>query len=392
MTEFVPVDPPAPPAPGTVAVLPEVLVPIRWWRGVSFERAEPVRMTPLERFVLDMAMTTGLADPDEFFEITNLPGATLLPVAARRLVAAGALTRDGDGYRPLSPGAERAARTRTVYRKRPVGLDVVLLPRTGDLLALDPRSSGLREVERLRPAPAGNAPVPFRLAAGTLADELRARLVAGTLAGVDREVTEVPESPSGSPPISRDGWCPAYRCRGELRVDGDRHRPVLTLPGNGKRDPVDLELPGADGLAAYWLGLFDALLDPATRARAWDVLLGWTQRISPRTDRTGPGRWRCSISGTIARRLADQGRNLALPLGLAARGDEAVVEVAIDLVGADRTAEALIEVDRRLTAAAEPGADVTVLPDSAELRDRAWRLGFPGLVYALREAKDFHYA
>ncbi|MDG4752632.1 hypothetical protein O7630_16945 [Micromonospora sp. WMMD718] len=391
MIEFVPADPPTEPEPGTVAVLPEVLVPLYWWRGVPFDRAAQVRMTPLERFVLELAMTTGLAEPDEFFEITDLPGATLLPVAARRLVAAGALTRDDYGYRPLSPGAERAARTQTVYRKRPIALDVVLLPRTGDLLALDPRSSGLREVEQLRLQSAGHAPVPPRLATSTLADELRARLGAGTLAGVDQETTGVPESAVESPVISTNGWCPVYRCRGELRADGDRHRPVLILPGTAKRDPVSLELPGAAGLAEHWLGLLDALHDPAIRARAWDGLLGWTKRIALRMERSGPCRWRCSISGPIARRLTEQGRNLALPLGLAARDDDAVIEVAIDLVGADPTAEALIEVDRRLTAAAEPGADITALPRSSELRDRAWRLGFPGLVYALRETEDFRY-
>jgi hypothetical protein len=234
--------------------------------------------------------------------------------------------------------------------------------------------------------------MPPRLAGSTLVAELRARLAAGTVAGVGEETTEVAEPATESPVISRNGWCPVYRCRGELRVDGDRYRPVLTLPGDGKQDPVSLDLPGAVGLAEHWLGLVDALQDPATRARAWDGLLGWTQRVAPRTDRTGPGRWRCSISGAIARRLVDQGRNLALPLGLAARGEDAVVEVAIDLVGADRTAETLIEVDRRITAAAEPGADVTTLPGGPELRDRAWRLGFPGLVYALREAEDFRYA
>ncbi|MEQ4303953.1 hypothetical protein ABNF97_21650 [Plantactinospora sp. B6F1] len=392
MIEFVPAEPPAEPAPGTAAILPEVLVPIRWWRGVPFERASPVQMTPLERFVLELATTTGRADPDEFFEITNLPGATLLPVAARRLVAAGALARDGDGYRPLSPGAERAARTRTVYRQRLVRLDVVLLPRTGDLLALDPHSSGLREIDRLRPRSVGNAPVPPRLAGRTLADELRARLAAGTVAGVDEETTGVAESATGSPMISRNGWCPVYRCRGELRVDGDRYRPVLTLPGEGKHDPVRLDLPGASRLAENWLGLADALHDPATRARAWDALLGGSQRVAPQAERIGPGRWRCWISGALARRLADRGRNLALPLGLAARGEDAVVELAIDLVGADRTAETLIEVDRRITAAAGPGADIAALPSSPELRDRAWRLGFPGLVYALREAEDFGYA
>ncbi|SNT48137.1 hypothetical protein SAMN05421812_10764 [Asanoa hainanensis] len=392
MIEFVPTDPPAEPAPGTVAVLPEVLVPIRWWRGVSFERAAPVQMTPLERFVLELAMTTGRADPVEFLEITNLPGATLLPVAARRLLAAGALARDGDGYRPLSPGADRAARTRTVYRKRQVSLDVVLLPRTNDLLVLDPRTSGLRTVERLRFRSAGKFPVPHPLASSTLTDELRARLAAGTVAGIGEENTWVKELAARPLKISDDGWCPVYRCRGELWTDGDQYRPALTLPGAGSRDPVSLGLPGATGLAEYWMGLVNALDDPATQARAWDSLLGRPERLAPQTERTGPGRWRSRISGAIAVRLAELGRNLALPLGLTGSCEDAVVAVAIELVGGDRTAEALIQMDRRITAASEPGADVIDLPNSPELRDRAWRLGFPGLVYALRQAEDFRYA
>ncbi|MFC6017687.1 hypothetical protein ACFP2T_15905 [Plantactinospora solaniradicis] len=392
MIEFDAVDRPLEVPDGVVAVLPEVLVPMYWWRGVPFERAEPVSMTPLERFALELALTTGRADPEEFFEITNLPGPTLLPVATRRLVAARALAPADGGYVPLSPDAERAARTQTVYERRLSSLDVVLLPLSGDLLALDPRSSRLREVERLRPRSVGSAPVSPRLAGTRLADHLSARLRDGTLAGAPDDLTGVAQLPAESPPIGPDGWCPVYRCRGELRRDGDRYRPAVTLPGEGKRDPVTVELPGAHGLAGRWLALVDAFGDPATRARAWDRLLGWHERTAPRAERTGPGRWSCWLSPTAARRLADRGRNLALPLGMAIRGEDAVVEVAIDLRGADPTATEMIRTDELLTAAAQPGADPAPVPRTRAMRERAWRLGFPGLVYALREAEDFGYA
>src|SRR5262249_18294650 len=150
MIEFIAVERPVDPPPGVAAVLPEVLAPMRWWRGVAMRRAEPVSMTPLERFTLELASPSGRADPSEFFEITGLPGA-LLPIAARRLVTSRALAPADGGYLPQSPGAERAARSQTVYEQRHASLDIVLLPRTGDLLALDPRASGLRAVEALRP-------------------------------------------------------------------------------------------------------------------------------------------------------------------------------------------------------------------------------------------------
>ncbi|MFG1951910.1 hypothetical protein [Micromonospora sp. NPDC048830] len=382
---------PVPPADGVLAVLPEVLVPLLWWRGVAVRRAEPVSMTPLERFTLELALTTGRADPEELFEITGLPG-SLLPIAARRLVAARALAVSGDAYVPVFPAADDAARTRTVYEARHVSLDVVLLPLTEDLLALDPAVSGLRAVEQLRPRSAGNAPVPASMAGRKLADYLRARLAEGTVAGAGRDVTAVAQLDVESPPVGRDGWCPVYRCRAELRQDGDRYVPVLWFPGKGDKEPTALELPGADGLVGRWRALLDALADRGERARAWDELLGWRQHVAPRAERTGPARWTCRLTLPAARRLADRGRNLALPLGLAVQGEDAVVEVVLDLAGADPEAGELVATDHLLTAAAQPGADASAVPRTASMWERAWQLGFHNLVYALREAEDFGYA
>jgi hypothetical protein len=391
MIEIQPIDRPVDPPPGVVAVLPEALVPMLWWRGVAMRRAEPVSMTPLERFALELALTTGRAEPGEFFEITGLPG-PLLGVAARRLVASRALAPVEGGYVPQSPGAERAARSQTVYEQRHATFDIVLLPRTGDLLTLDPRSSGLRAVELLRPRSVGNAPVPAPLLNTNLADYLRARLRERTVAGAGDDITDVAQLATESPRLTRNGWCPVYRCQGEIRHDGDRYLPVISLSGNGGGEPVRLELPGADGLAKRWLALADTVGAPNGWARAWRTIAGPDDGATPRVERTGPSRWTCRLAGAEARRLAGHGRNLALPIGLAIQDEDTAIETTIDLTGDDREADQFVDTDRILTAAAEPGADISAVPRTRAAWERAWRLGFPSLVYALREAEDFGLA
>ncbi|WP_117213332.1 hypothetical protein [Allorhizocola rhizosphaerae] len=391
MTEFTVVDRPVDPPPGAVAVLPEVLIAMRWWRGVAMRRAEPVAMTPLERFTLELALTTGRADPNEFFEITGLPGA-LLPIAARRLVTSRALTPADGGYLPQPQVAEHAARIQTVYEQRHASLDFILLPRTGDLLALDPRSSGLRAVEALRPRSAGNAPVSAGLVGTSLAAYLRTRLQDRTVAGIGDDIVEVGQLAAESPPMIPNGLCPVYRCQGELRAEGERYLPVITLPGNGNNEPVSLVLTGADGLARHWLALADTISDPAVLARAWAVVTGRNTHTAPRAQRTAPARWTCRLSAADASHLAGRGRNLALPVGIAIHEEDAVIEVTIDIAGADQAADALIDTDRMLTAAAAPGVDTSAVPRTRAAWQRAWQLGFPGLAYALREAEDFSYA
>ncbi|HEX6683442.1 MAG TPA: hypothetical protein VF062_11630 [Candidatus Limnocylindrales bacterium] len=391
MIEFAVVSRPVDPPSGVVAVLPEVLVPMRWWRGVAMRRAEPVAMTPLERFTLELALTTGRVDPSEFFEITGLPGA-LLPIAARRLVTSRALTPADGGYVPQPQVAEHAASVQTVYEQRHASLDFILLPRTGDLLALDPRSAILRAVEALRPRSAGNAPVPAGLAGITFAAYLRTRLQDRTIAEIGDDIVDVGHLAAESPPMIPNGLCPVYRCQGELRADGERYLPVVTLPGSGNNDPVPLALTGADGLARHWLALADTISDPAVLARAWAVVTGRNTHTAPYVQRIAPARWTCRLSAADASHLAGRDRNLALPVGIAVRDDDAVIEVTIDIAGADQAAGILIDTDRMLTAAAAPGADTSAVPRSRAAWQRAWQLGFPGLAYALREAEDFSYA
>jgi hypothetical protein len=393
MIEFVETDVPVDLPTGVVGVLPEVLIPMLWWRGIRVLRAAPVSMTPLERFTVELAVTMGRADPEEFFEITGLPG-TLLPVAARRLVGSGVLGPSDGGYLPVSPAAEEAMHTQTVYEQRYDSLDVVLLPRTGDVLGLEPRGSWLPDADRLRLRSAGNAPLPADLYGLSLEDHLRARLREGTVAGVDGSVTDVAVVAGQTHPLGRNGWCPSYRCRATLRLDGDQYVPTITL--TGRRSKADKELTvtlsGAKGLTGSWLALLDALVDPRLRARIWNTITSRPLHVAPRAERVGPGRWTCWIGADVARDVAERDRNLALPIGIEVRNEQARAELSISLAGADPAAEQLIGLDQALTRAAQPGADHTSVPRTADVRDRAWRLGYHRLVYALREAEDFYHA
>ncbi|MEV0895689.1 hypothetical protein [Actinoplanes sp. NPDC049802] len=375
--------------PGIV-VLPEVLVPMLWWRGVPMHRTLPMSMTPMEQFVLDLALTTGRADGEEFVAITGLPR-ELLPAAARRLVSSRILHRADGGFVPRFLAAEKAAQTRVLYERRPVDTDIVFLPRTGDLIALDPRSSGLRELDRLRPRSAGNAPLPADLAGAGFAEYLQARLQAGSIAGLSDDVTDVAWLPGESPRLPEDGRCPAYRCRGELRRDASgRYIPSITYGGAGQQ-PATVALPGAKGLAERWLTVANLLDAPDARTHLWNTVMGCDGYPVPAADRTAPGRWICSVPAEAAQRLADQGRNLALPLGVTITDEDAMVEATLELAAADDAARRLIAFDRLLTAAAQPRAHPVDVPRTPAAWQRAWRLGYPGLVYALREAEDFRH-
>jgi hypothetical protein len=311
-------------------------------------------------------------------------------VAARRLVTARALVPADGGYLPQPHVAEEAVRRQTLYEQRHASLDFILLPRTGDLLAFDPRSSGLRAVEALRPRSAGNAPVPQALAGTTFAGYLRTRLQNRTVTGIGDDIIDVGPLGSASPAIP-NALCPIYRCQAELRYDGQRYLPVVTLPGDGSSEPVQLALPGADGLVKQWLDLADEMSDPPFRARVWATVTGRNTHTAPRAERVAPARWTYWLSAAAARHLADRGQNLATPTGIAVQDETAVIELTIDLAGAEPAAAELIDTDRALTAAAAPGADTTAVPRTRVAWERAWQLGFLGLAYTLWEAEDFGY-
>ncbi|OZV84551.1 hypothetical protein CA850_01490 [Micromonospora echinospora] len=374
---------------GTAMELPEVLLPLRWWRSVPLVRRTAVDMTPLERFTVELALTTGRADPAEFTEITGLPG-NLLAAGARRLVQSNALIPDDSGYAVWRPMAEQLATEQVVHEYRTVRYDLVLLPRTGDLLALDPKNSWLEQVEQVRARPVGNAPVPAELRDRDLTELLGERLAARTVHGVGQDLLRPDDPGPGTTPVDVDGVCPAYRCAGALRLDGDRPVPVVTIPGE-RGDPVVAELTGADGLARYWIDTVANLTYRDVQARLWREVTGRNHVRLPHVEQVGLGRWRYTIDGSNAELLAGQGRNLALPLAVTATATDLVAELTIDLAPGDSQAKALVALDRSLTSVAEDDGDPARLPNTPAVRDRAWQLGFQPIVYALREAEDFSH-
>jgi hypothetical protein len=379
---------------GAHLVVTEALVAMRWWRGILLHRRTPATTTPLERFTIELALRLGRADPDEFFEITGLP-ATLLPVAARRLVTAGALRPSGDGFDVVVQIAEPIAATHTVYATRPEPFDLVLLPRSGDLVALPPRTSWLMEADKARPRPVGQAPVPPNLRGRTLADVLTDRLAAAggadPVPGLGADITGVAPQPGPAPAIDSDGWCPVFRVSAEVRTDGPGEPvPVLTLPGTGERT-VTAPLPGATGLVRDWLEPVDELGTTAARAQLWNEVTGSRDWVAPRAERVAPDRWRCWAKDTDAARVADRPHNLAVPVGVEIQAAEVVIRVGIELAPADQAATARIALDHALSTAAQPCADLREVPSDGAARERAWRLGFHRLVYALREREDFAY-
>jgi hypothetical protein len=409
-------DPPAT-GPDTLAVVSDALLPMLWWRDVPVLREQRQALTPLERFVLETALALGSVGAGEFAEIVSLPG-RVLAGGASRLIAGGALFRDGDAYTVVPETAARALTQQMVTRRQRSTADFVLLPRSGDLLAVTkPKGRNwLRDLDQERPHPAANAPMPGELWTETRARYLSARLHAATVAGSDRDVAEVvipdddkPLAPAADGKVI--GVCPAYRCRAEV-VRGSATEPVIHAvvtgkPGRRRRrnaEPAEIEidLSGADRLAATWLALADALDDPDTRQVAWREIGPPAARDGtlplPDARRRAPGQWDFLVTGPAASALAGDGRDLTQPAGLAVEGDEAVIELTCWFFPADDEARALYARDHAiagllptsdtLAADLQAACQATGLP-AAALRERIWQLGHYRLAYALREQEDF---
>ncbi|MEJ3742489.1 hypothetical protein WEI85_04240 [Actinomycetes bacterium KLBMP 9797] len=377
--------------PDTQVVVREALVPLRWWRSVPVRMQETATLTEMERFVLEAVLAFGSSAPPEFEEITDLP-AHMLPVLGRRLVAAGALDPAGV---PRDVALCRSMMVaEQLYRDRAESVDVVVLPATGEIVVLDKATAGddpLLGWERARVKPAGKYPVDATLSGRSLTD-----ILVGTagITGVESDAVAFPQ-----------GLCPVFRCTAQ--VTGDSGAGVRLSIGDGA--PAVL-LPNVKGLVQGWLGVDRVLADRPLAV--WRALLGNQQPadVPPTPRQASRSAWRIGVTGRQANLLSNAGRNLGKPAGLAVETAEVIVEVALTITAADRSASAAIAVDRAINAAVSEGStastvhnqlaeEATRLPHDAvgalaptKVRDRAWHLGHYRLAYALRERDDFDYA
>lgn len=424
-------DPPAI-TPQTVAVVPDALLPMLGWRDIPVLREVRQKLTVLERFVLEMALTLGTVRAEDFAEVVSLPR-QVLAAGATRLIAGGALRLVGDGYVVVPETAARALAEEGIRRPMPSTADFVLLPRTGDLLTLPAKKkSWLRQVELARIAPASNAPIPAGLQNQHMAGYLAARIRAGTVTLQDAGVVDVP-IPDSDPPLVAQNQrhtgaplCPAYRCRAEVtRDEHGQHTVQAVLHGMTRRRKkkagsgeangtaeVSIHLTGADHLITEWLSLAAHLAEPTTQRTAWQAIgpAPTTHGEQPfhGAQPRGPVEWEFLLTDEAARAVAAERRPLDQPVGLALANDEASVQIVAWFVPADPDARLLFARDfavSRLLTAANPARDLAAARESAAIelgvpmaeldpvavRDRAWDLAYYRLVYALREAEDFPY-
>jgi hypothetical protein len=409
--------------PETVAIVAEALVPLAHWRGVTVLSLERQELNLLERFVLEMGLSFGTVEPEDFAEVTSLPE-HVLAGATWRLVASGALAPDGPGFRVDAERAASVLREAQVPRQVRASASFALFPRTGDLLAVPGEDGGwLRELDQ-RIATDRWAPLPPDLWKVGRAAYLGQRVREGATKGLSSSVADVPIPDEGDTPLvapsrGKDSdlpLCPAYRCRAEVRRGPDGgHAVDAVLLGRPRRSGDDDELvtveaniSGATGLVSGWLTLADALETPEIARAAWHELGPSEKATMAGVRRRGPAEWDLYVAGTVARDLCEEGRFLLEPMGLAITGEEAVVEVACRFFPGDDDARTLFardEIVSRLLAAKHPAEEFPAIQREAlarhastsaalsaeSVRRRGWRLGHHQLVYALREREDFAY-
>ena len=371
-------------AEDTRVIVAEALVPVRWWRGVPAREQAALRLTSMERFVLELAATFGPAAPAEFTEVTDLPSG-LFPLLGRRLVGAGLLNPDGTPTH-LAAGLLGADE---VFAERARTVDVVCLPATGETILLDPAGSGrgLRRWDSARVRPIGQYPVDDDLVGSTVGDLIGAGNIVS-----DDDTVAFP-----------DGLCPVYRCTARV-IDGSAVR--LSIGENVS----SIELTGVDRLVAAWSGADRAMTERPLSA--WRALVADRKATGtpPQLRPVGPAQWELAVTGKHADLLAAVGRNLAVPVGLAIETDDVIVEVSVRAAAVDDGAAAAIGVDAAIAGAVTAGSAAGVVHERlaglagqlppgvakrlapAAVLDRAWRLGHYPLAYALRAAEDFDYA
>lgn len=423
-------DPPAI-TPQTVALVPEALLPLLGWRDVPILREVRQELTALERFVLEMALKLQVVTAEDFAEIVSLPQ-QVLAAGATRLLAGGALRLAADRYEVEPEAATRALHEKRIRRLLPSTADFVLLPRTGDILAMPSgKKTWLRQLELARLVPTANAPVPAELWHERRSSFLADRVRAGSVTLVDTGVAHVP-TPADDPPLfDQNGrgdtrLCPAYRCRAEVTLDehgehvvravlhGRTSRKKNTAGSDRTDEPVEVpvQLSGMTNLVHEWLTLTAGLTDPTVREKAWQVIgpaeADYAEISWRRARRRGPVEWDFPLTERAAQAIAAQRRPLDQQVGLALENDTATVVLICWFVPDDDEARRLFAIDlavRRLLTAADAAADLTATCEKAAaehdlpadrvrpqaVRDRAWDLGYHRLIYALREAEDFPY-
>jgi len=408
------------PASPIHAVIKDAELPMAWWRAVAVRRWTEKSLSNLEQFVLEAALTTGGIDTVELATITGLPGG-ILPALVRRLVAVGVMHDTGNGY-AVDPSRAREALNARHLRVEEIGrTDLIFLPETDEMLAIDARASGdpLSQLDNRKLDPAYQIPVDQELAGTERSTFIGQRIRQRRIAGLPTRVLDA-VAPEQEESLLANGFCPVYRCEAIVRQNGDRLAVELTIYGQSVRKRrgqdsqqrrVTLHLTGADRLAANWAQTGDLLIDPDMRLSAWAAITADQPATpAPIATRLEPLTWQWHLVEKSVNALCQAHVDLSRPIVLQARLKTFSAHLATEFVPADPVAKARIGVDRAINAAEQADCDPAALQRelaglapqlptdvvahlaSDAVLDRAWQLGRYQLAYALRQAEDFSYA
>jgi hypothetical protein len=397
------------------------MLALHWLRGVPVLRNRTEGLNVFERFILEMARDFGSVSGHDVSEILGLEPEFLV-WGAWRLAVAGALHREENGcYRFVPDVANTLLSTKELPRPVPSTADFLLLPRTGDLLAVASGDRWLLELDRRQKElrPPITAPAPAGLWGRRRAEYLAERVSAKEIAGSDRAIAEVVVPVGGDEPLlpsllpnsgkaTQTGHglagsptgCDAYSCSADVSGDPDNPEIDVVLhvaPGTSGRAAKPLpraDLTGARHLIAAWTAQLDALNSPPNMGEAWTLVAG-TAHPYQRVEQVGVSTWAFYVSGEAADAIAASGRSLAETAGLEIESGETILEAQIELRAADTTAESLFARDVLLASlhtASDPRAILAAAHwDEKALRERIWRLGDFRTIYRLREPEDFSY-
>jgi hypothetical protein len=289
--------------------------------------------------------------------------------------------------------AAEALASATLYEYSRAYLTILFLPATDELLAFDPGPRRPEEPLVHRVTPVYNAPLRSDLVGMETAAFLDARISTRTVLGLPDWVYKAEPDDAATLPET----CPAYRCSGYLKGDGDARALKLVDAVRPERTQP-LRLTGVTGLTG-WL---------ARQARSLDgALTQWGEEAVVAVP-AGP-EWTFPVSGTAARRMMDGGLPVTRPLGVSVRDEEATVMIAARLEPADDAARAAFALDRAVGALLAEPLDQLAPPamaaaiaaatlafghelSAADVRGELWRRRQFFRLYVLRAADDFPYA
>jgi hypothetical protein len=397
---------------GVLAVTNQSLLPCLIWKDIEVTQETRRELTVVERFIIAAGLRLEQLSPQDVEEITSLPVR-----AARRLLlrlcSTGIFTPGfGGGFEVMRERAESALSRKAVSERRSVKWSFVFLPRTDDLIAFNPETPQLNEISRLKAT--CQAPVPSSVAGSGRLALLRERILKRRIINLPENVVELSDFKTDT---KIENLCPAYACRGELRLRDKRQTLRFWLTGFDKKNKeaeYELEFMDAPGLAKLWADTANSLAEPTVQESVLESIreyFGFAAGIAPELRQRGPSRYTAVLTKAAAESLPKR-FSLIAPFGLTFRRPEWWTELEISFEPDTKAAAVLFATDKAVallsqsmcmdensieTAIREAvgtydlGSEHSGLVTTESVLDRLWVMGRFHIIYSGRAATDFNY-